>query len=874
MRHTASRLVILALVMYAVPVMAATAKTTRLDANVAPTSQTIELELDADRVDYRGTVRIELEVDRPTRSFRFHAEEMKLDRVELRGKKGEVGLKLEPGDHGMFEATAERKLGRGSYTLEIDFSKEYNTRAVGLYRMEKDGLGYLFTQFEAVDARKAFPCWDEPIFKIPFQMTVRIPEGQNVVTNTPVASVSEAGGVKTVAFRKTKPMPTYLLAIAAGPLESAEIPGLSVPGRVYTVKGQRHLAALAAELTPPILEALEEYFGRRYPYAKLDLIAIPEYWPGAMENPGAVTFADRILLVDPKAASITQRRTLALVTAHELAHMWFGDLVTMAWWDDLWLNESFADWLGEKITARLFPEYKVELWRMRQVQGLMRGDARPSSAPIRKPINTPAEIWEDLGLAYGKGKQVLRMVEQWIGEEAFRKGVVDYVNANEWGNTVAGDLFDALSGSAGRDLEGIFSSFLDQPGYPMVSLALQPDGALKLRQERFVNADVEAPDLKWKVPIRLKYSDGTTTHTRTFLLEERTAEIHLDVNVAWAMPDGGAFGYYRWIAPEKMMTHMAANPGETLDERERAAFLGNTRALLSAGEVGGGSYLGLLSAFAKSARPEIVDAMLADLDAVETALVTDDLNDEFAYYVRETLRPALERFGLEAAEGEAKAVSLLRPRMIERLGAHGRQADVRKHCRKLARAYMDDPASVDPTLAGVALRVAAIEGTAEDFEAYKDRFEKARVPAERQRYLSALGAFEDTGLQDRALDYILSGSLRPTELFAIPGGVASTAAGRDKVYRWLTENYDAITAKIPPDFAAFMPFFVSGCSEERLQAAREFFDHPGHSVDGTAKNLAKVADQVGDCINLREREAAAVADYLSRLAAGRERGAR
>ena len=353
----------------------------RLDSRVAPTSQTIELDLDANRTEYTGSVRIELRVSRATSEFQFHAEEMNLDRALLRDEKGPIDITIEEGEEGLRLVTTGRELKPGNVVLEIDFSKEYNTKALGLYRMLAEGQGYLFTQFESVDARKAFPCWDEPIHKIPYQITVTIPLQQEAVSNTPVARETMGADTKTYHFKKTPPMPSYLLAIAAGPLESVAIPGLSVPGRIYTIKGQKHLTKVAAEYAPPVLDALEEYFGRKYPYEKLDLIAIPEYWPGAMENPGAITYRDRILLIDSEAASVTQKRLLARVHAHEFAHMWFGDLVTMAWWDDLWLNESFADWMGDKITEQLYPELKLAVSELQDVQRLMDGDGRPWPRP-------------------------------------------------------------------------------------------------------------------------------------------------------------------------------------------------------------------------------------------------------------------------------------------------------------------------------------------------------------------------------------------------------------------------------------------------------------------------------------------------------------
>ena len=314
----------------------------RLNPNVRPSFQGVTLKLDPATDDYSGRVIIELDISETTSEIFLHAQDMAIQSAALRNDNGSFETTFSHEDP-FLTVKSQSALAAGHYTLELDFESPFNTQAVGLYRMEQDETGYAFTQFEAADARKAFPCFDEPGFKFPWQLTIAVPDGQVAVTNTPIAKESVRNGWRRFEFMTTKPLPTYLIAIAAGPLTQTPIPGMSVPGTIWTVKGQENLTQLGATMSPPILAAMEEYFRMPYPYRKLDLIAIPEYWPGAMEHPGAVTFASTILCVDPEAASMGQRRTLARVIAHEFAHMWFGNLVTMTWWEDLWLNESFAD---------------------------------------------------------------------------------------------------------------------------------------------------------------------------------------------------------------------------------------------------------------------------------------------------------------------------------------------------------------------------------------------------------------------------------------------------------------------------------------------------------------------------------------------------
>ena len=839
----------------------------RLDPNVAPTFQAVDLSLDADKEDYTGSVRIDLRVSKPTREFLFHAEEMTIDSAVLEAKSGPVTIEIaDAGDRGTRRATTATELTPGDYVFTVRFSKPYNTRAVGLYRVIHEGRGYLFTQFESLDARKAFPCWDEPIYKIPWQVTLTVPLQQEAVGNAPVEKEMRGAGTKTLTLKRMPPTSSYLLAIAVGPLESVAITGMPVPGRIYTVRGAKQLAKHGASITPRILKRLEDYFGTKYPYEKLDYIAIPEYWPGAMENPGAVTFSDKILLIDPAAASLAQKRTLAMVITHELAHMWFGDYVTMSWWDDLWLNESFADWLAMKLMPELFPDYRYETTEVGEVNQVMLNDARPSTTPVRKPVDSGGDIMEDIGLAYEKGRTVLRMTEEFIGPDAFQRGVRDYIERHKWGNAVAQDLFTALSQAADKNLEPILASFLDQPGYPLVKVDVNSNGLLTVSQKRFLNAGVKADDEVWTVPVRLKISDGKDVQTRVVLLDKPSTSVEVNGQVAWVMPDAGGVGYYRWVVPAGMMMKLAEDPDQTMSPRERARYLGNVRALLNGGEITGDEYLALAAAFSKHPDPEIVAALMADLGSLKMPFVTDDLAQPFAAYVRQALGPARDRFGIEPRAEDIEAVKLIRPGLLSWLGDDGRDPEVRAYCEDMAKRYLNDPTSIDPSIAGAVLGVAASDGTPEEFKALQAKLESTKVPAERGRYLSALGKFDDPKLQDAALAYALTDKVRPQEMWQIVGGMYDTEAGRNKVYTFMTANYDRMASRLPIEMVAYFPYFVSGCSEQRLEAARKFFANPEHSVDGTVANLEKVSDTIADCLNLREREGKAVADYLRTVA--------
>ncbi len=835
----------------------------RLGSAVTPTFQLVDLKIDPAQESYGGLTRVTLRVNEPTETIRLHAEEIEISKVRLDGPGGTIPLEIETAKD-VVTLRAPRVLDPGNYSLRIDFTNEFNTRAVGLYRMETGGRGYAFTQFEAIDARKAFPCWDEPGFKQPFQLRLTVRESDEVVTNTPEARVWRENGWKTVEFERTEPMPTYLVAIAVGPMDSIPVAGLSIPGRIYMPRGQGHLASIAAGLVAPILADQERWFGMKYPYKKLDFIAIPEYWPGAMEHPGAVTFSDGIMLLDPASASPNARRRLAQIIAHELAHMWFGDLVTMQWWDDLWLNESFADWFGDKTTAKLFPQYKVELAELESVQRVMFSDASAGADAIRKPVVSEVDLLGDVGLAYNKGKSVIGMMERWIGPELFRKGVNDYLRAHAWGNATASDLFASLSRAAGFAVGPAMATFLDQPGVPLVEARILDGGRVNLTQRRLTNAGSTTEAQLWKIPVALRYSDGGSVATRTVLLDAASMVVELVPNghIAWVMPLADATGYYRWVVDHEALLTLASNAQRDLNAAERVAFLGNLRALLDAGLVHGDDYFRALRAFAADPEPRVVSSALGELDSAMLAFVTDDLEGDFAAWVRGALRPALDGIALERRDGEEDTVAILRPNLVRWLGTHGADQEVIAWCTAAAKKYMDDPRSVDPSVAGTALQVTAHHGDEALFDVMSAKLAAANTPAERSNYLGALGAFRTQPSRARALRFTLEGKLRPNEMFVIPFGGFDSPAGREELYVWLTANYDAIASRMPPLYLPFLASIGGGCEADRLARARAFFTDPKRKVDGMEKRLDETEQRVKDCVGLRAREGARVAAYL------------
>lgn len=845
----------------------------RLGTDVIPAFEDITLKIDAAQLEYTGTADFDLNIAESATTFDFHAEGIRIDSLSVEQDGQVIPATFEAKDNAVVAVTTATPLKQAPAHLRVAFTNWLDTTNASFYQVLDGGEAYTFTQFEPDDARGAFPCWDEPSFKIPFRMTLIVPEGHTAVFNTPVENESVADGWRTIGFRKSPPLPTYLLAFATGPLESVPIPGMSIPGNVVCVKGSTGLTGETVKITPPLLKALEDYFGEPYPYAKLDIIAVPGKG-GAMENPGAITFADNLVLLDPNQISVSQRRFLASVMAHELAHIWFGDLVTLAWWDDTWLNESFASWMGDKITHQVYPEYGMDISVVRSTHDAMNTDARPSTRAIRRPVEATDNLHLSFDvLAYNKGQAVLSMAEEWLGPDALRRGVLKYLEDHAWGVAAAHDFWAALADAAGEDVQATLAPYFDQPGVPEVSAELTLDNQVKLAQRRFANYGASVADEMWNIPVVLKYFDASGVKTQTVLLtdEEQTVELtSREGSVAWLLPNAGMVGYYRWSVPPDMLVKLAEHSAD-LAVTERVGVIADLSALLDAGTITGDYYLRTLNNFAADPNPEVISMLLSGLGKIRAAFVTDENEVAFAEYVRRTLGPSLERFGLTRQADETETVTRFRAQLISWLGDEGQDKNVNAYADSLTALYLKDPTSIDPQLAGTVTVLAAAQGDRAFFNECRNRFENATNPTERGRFLYLVGCFRTPDLQNEALDYSLNAPLRPMEIFTIPSAMMAYRKNEDMIFTWVLDHYDEIMSHLPPEFAAFMPFVASGCSRERLAKAREFFAVPEHRAPGTDEQMAKVADQVTDCAGLREREGEAVNRYIVEFAAANGR---
>ena len=487
----------------------------RLDPVVEPLSQRVVLMgLDPAVEAYTGRVEIALQVPHKLDTFELHAEGLQVHRASLVRERSSKPMAAEVAavDGNRIRVTSHRRLKPGTWTLTLEFDGTVQDQAFGLYRFEHAGEPYLVTQLEADEARTAWPCFDEPTFKIPWQLQVEHPEGLTIVSNTPGRTSHTDAGASTT-FGWTKPLPSYAVALALGPYVGTKVEGMTPPSTIYTVAGNAHLAQSVAVELPAVTRYLETWFDAPFPYEKLDVIAAPEFAFGGMENPGAVVLHEA-LLMHPERPNAQRRHQLLLVTAHEVAHMWFGNQVTLEWWDDLWLNESFATWVGEDTRRQLAPDYRGEVMRVSTLEGALRADGRTTTRPVRVQIDPNAVFETSNFAAYTKGEALLDMTRAWIGPDAFQLGLKRYLQRHAWGNATQTDLFAALEEASRRPVGEVLAAFLDQPGAPTVHVARNDDGTFEVSQRRYAVLGAEVEPTVWQIPMAFRVGTAGWQHGR------------------------------------------------------------------------------------------------------------------------------------------------------------------------------------------------------------------------------------------------------------------------------------------------------------------------------------------------------------------------
>jgi alanyl aminopeptidase len=865
-----------------IPLPAEAPPLSRLPADVKPLVYSIALRVDPAQARFVGTADIGVELAQVRDVIWLHGRDLAVHRVTVQFEnQAPADARWEQvSPNGVAAIHTPQPVGPGRVVLHVEYDAPFGKSDQGLSVVTRAGDAYAFSQFEATDARRAFPCFDEPGFKTPFNVTLFVPKGQAAISNareTARAPAGEggAGAWDRVTFAPTPALPTYLVAFAVGPLEVVSAPDLPpspvrarpLPLRGITTRGRGRELAYTLSHTPEIVRALEGYFGSEYPYDKLDLLAVPEK-NGAMENAGALMFAESVLLLDDKPSSIEARFNFAAFVGHEIAHQWFGDLVTMAWWDDLWLNEGFATWMEPRIGRAVRPELHPEVRALEAVHRAMDADSLISARKIRQEITDDNDIDSAFdAITYDKGGAVLGMFERWLGQDVFQKGVRAHLAAHRFGSATASDLIGALSTAAGRDLGAPLRTFLDQPGLPLVEATLACDGKprLLLKQSRFLplGSTGTRDGMLWQIPVCARYDDGTTKEACTLLAApEGTLPLDTTSCPTWVMPNADAAGYYRWsLAAGDRKNLAAALP--KLRERERVSY---GRSLSASFARGGTPLRELLDGLAPlSDDPSLpVVAPLMDLvRALAAWLDGDATHAGLERYATGLFTKAFREVGWEAKKGEVEEAPrvALRQGVIEFLALTARDPAVRKEAAARGRAYLGlgprgtkvRDAAMTPELVGVALRVAAEEGGAPVVDALVGELATESGERERRRLLAAIGsAYASPAVAARARELELDPRLHPNEVGIILAAQTTHAATRDEAFRFFAANVDKIVARLPPAFAAGIIGLGDGfCDKGHADELEKLFATRAGTIEGGPRALAGALEGMRLCIARR-----------------------
>jgi aminopeptidase N len=814
----------------------------RLPSSVTPTFQDIHLNLDPDAPHYSGSTRINVTVNTVTKKVGFYQQDLTITHAELIQNERVIALNVEEGEYNINWGMADADIAPGKYTLVIDFEGKVNTSSDGMYLSRFEETNYLFTQFEDMHARKAFPSFDEPAFKIAYQMTITAPEKQVVVSNTPVESRDVSEGMQTVKFEKTKPMPTYLIAYTVGPFDSAELEGLSVPGKIYVPKGYADKTKFVVKHTPEILATLEDFFDIKYPYKKLDFVAVPNFTHGAMENVGLITYRDSLLLLEDEPG-LTERKGPLNVIAHELAHQWFGNLVTMAWWDDLWLNEAFASWAASYTMMELYPELN---FADRIVQESAFGaDASPTVKPVKKVVRTQPDVMDGLGLNYSKGESILQMIESLIGTEKFREGVRNYMNTHAWGNTVADDLWAALDGVSDINLSAMMKAYLEQPAYPLISI----DDNGTITQERFHYAGATVEAQTWAVPLKLTYKVNGKIKQEVVFIDKAKTTLPQLAEADWVFPNDNATGYFRWAITSKQLANLLSDLN-VLNNREKKNVLYNMQALLNAGKVSIDSIMPVLTALAKDNDPVVKRAAVGVLGEFDY-LINDDNRANYAALLNQEYLPLLNELTLEQTSGEAESVISLRNQLYSLLGNRANNEALIKKSELIAKQYIKDSSAVPAGIADTAIGITTKYTEDDLYDTLVAAFKEAQLPNVKRTLLYSM-RYTDEATANKMLDLALTDDITPANTLYMLVRVSRNLELKTALYKWLDKNLDALIAKMPDYHVSRLPEFVSTtCSAENLDMAKAFYTPIKDKHEGMARSFDIMLDESNQCLRLK-----------------------
>jgi len=759
--------------------------------------------------------------------------------------------------------TVAEPLAIGPATIHIAYRGTLNDKLRGLYLGVSNGKKYAATQMEATDAREAFPSFDEPEMKATFAIAAIVDDGHTAISNG--AQVADtpgpAAGKHTIRFATTPRMSTYLVALAIGDFACSAGEADGIPIRICGTPDKLPLAAYAMDAAKFILPWFNRYYGVRYPFGKLDHVGVADFRSGAMENAGAVLYRDAALFLDEKRATPEDMRGTASVISHETAHMWFGDIVTMRWWNDIWLNEGFASWATYKPLAAWRPEWKMELRNVHGIAGAMSADSLHTSRRIRQQASTPEEIDELFdGIAYGKTAAVLRMIESFIGEEPMRAGVSSYLQKYAFGNATYHDFSEAIRDASSQPIDEILASFVEQPGVPLLRVSSACDAGetvLTIEQQRFFLDPSEKSNQRWTLPVCY----GTGAAKKCEVIREPKTTLRVLGCDAPLFLNAGGLGYYVTEHSPRMLEALRASIA-TLGPAERIVLARDEWNLTRSGRRSVADFLALAEAMRGEREPLVLENVAGTFSYLRDFIGNDADRPAIEWWVRAYLRPLARDLGWTPRSGESDEDRVLRRMVLSTLVEAGNDLAISREARPLLDRDIAGRAKLDPTMRRTAIELAAASGDAKLYDTYLRMMRASKTPDDYNNWLYALGAFRDPALIRRTLELALSPEVKNQDAGGlIARTIASTPDSLEIGWTWLEQNWSRIQAKIPERMRGGIMGTARGfCDRRSLARVKTFFD--AHPVPSAARRNAQSLERIGQCIALRELQAPRLHDWL------------
>jgi len=836
----------------------------RLPSTVVPTHYTLAFTPDLKAATFTGQESIDVTLDEPADHITLNALEIAFQSatVSAAGKQQTAIVSLDP-EKEQATFTFPEKLPAGKATLSIAFTGILNDKLRGFYLSKTARRNYAVTQFESTDARRAFPSFDEPAFKAAYDISLTIDTADTAISNGPVISDTPgpAAGKHTLKFLTTPKMSTYLVAFLVGDFQCTAGEQDGVALRVCSTPDKVALTSFAMDVAKFTLHYYDTYFGIQYPLKKLDLIGIPDFEAGAMENFGAITFRESLLLIDPKTAPIAVEKEVALDITHEMAHQWFGDLVTMRWWDNTWLNEGFATWMENKATAAMHPEWNIDETVAGDENDTLNVDAMPTTRAIRAQANTRDEIEQMFdSISYGKASDVLLMVENYLGEETFRKGVHAYLAAHEYGNATAEDFWNAQTATSHKPVDKIMESLVAQPGEPLLTFGAPAGDKVSVGQMRFFLSPGITPDpaQKWTIPVCFKNGSGTQ---ECQIMTPGTSSLKIPTTSLFFANANGK-GYYRSAYPPSRYAAIVDQVETTLTPAERISLTGDEWAQMRANKATVGDYLNLVAAL--KADPEagvFGNAVNAVSTIIDKVAASPEEKAALAAWIRHTFAPVYVKLG-PPSPGDSPNTRQLRAHLFGLLGYYGKDPAILAEAGQIAENYIANPASVDPTLGQTALAVAAENGNAALFDRLQHVFETSTDPELQESALRLLAEFLDPALVERSLDYALSGKVHNQDA-AIQIAIALyIPQNQDQAWKYLENHWDKASTFLTPEIGAnLVASSGSFCSVEARDSVQSFFTT--HKVPAADTYLKHAVERIDGCIELRRLQEPNLKSWLA-----------